>query len=214
MRAAVVAHGEALPSDRAHAADADLLIAADGGALLCSRWDLVPHVVVGDLDSLGVERAEELGRSGVKVLAYPADKDESDTELAVGAALDAGADEVVLVAALGGPRLDHELANILLVADPRLAGRVRAVRGGTSISAIHAGASQRLAGAVGDVVTLLPIGDAQGVVSDGLRYPLRGEVLRAGAARGLSNVVERAGATVTVAQGVLIVIEIARGGVL
>ena len=214
MRAAVVAHGEALPIDRAHAAGADLLVAADGGALLCSRWDLLPQIVVGDLDSLGQERAEELARSGVKVVAYPADKDESDTELAVHRALDAGADEIVLVAALGGPRLDHELANILLVADPRLAGRVRAVRGGTTIYAIHAGASQRLAGAVGDVVTLLPIGDASGVVTDGLRYPLRGGVLRAGAARGVSNIVERAGATVAVAQGVLIVIEIASGGVL
>lgn len=214
MKAAVVAHGEALPIDRAHAAGADLLIAADGGALLCSRWDLLPHLVVGDLDSLGVDRAEELGRSGVKIVAYPADKDESDTELAVRAALDAGAEEIVLVAALGGPRVDHELANILLVADPRLAGRVRAVRGGTTISAIHSGASQRLAGAAGDVVTLLPIGDASGVVTDGLRYPLRGGVLRAGAARGVSNIVERAGATVAVAQGVLIVIEIAGGGVL
>lgn len=214
MKAAVVAHGEALPIDRAHASGADLLIAADGGALLCSRWDLLPHLVVGDLDSLGLERAEELGRSGVKVVAYAAEKDESDTELAVRAALDAGADEVVLVAALGGPRVDHELANILLLADPRLAGRVRAVRGGTTISAIHSGASLRLDGAVGDVVSLLPVGDAAGVVTDGLRYPLRDDVLRAGVARGVSNIIERDGATVAIARGVLIVIEIARGGVL
>lgn len=213
MRAAVVAHGEALPSDRAHAAGADLLIAADGGALLCSRWDLLPDLVVGDLDSLGAERAEELGRSGVKVVAYPPDKDESDTELAVRAALDAGADEIVLVAALGGPRVDHELANVLLVADPRLAGRVRAVRGGTAVSAVHSGGTERLSGTAGDLVTLLPVGDATGVTTDGLRYPLRGEPLRAGAARGLSNVIERDGATVSVGQGALIVIEIAGGGV-
>ena len=213
MRAAVVAHGEALPADRAHAAGADLLIAADGGALLCSRWDLVPHMVVGDLDSLGRERADELRSAGVRVAAYPMDKDESDTELAVAAALEAGADEIVLVAVLGGARVDHELANILLVADPRLAGRVRAVRGATTVSAIHSGATGRLAGAVGDIVTLLPLGDASGVVTHGLRYPLRDGVLRAGAARGVSNVVERTGATVSVAHGVLIVIEISRGGV-
>ncbi len=213
MKAVVVAHGDALPSDRAYAAGADLLIAADGGALLCRHWDLLPQLVVGDLDSLGEARAEELGRAGARVIAYPADKDESDTELAVQAALDAGADEIVLVAALGGERLDHELANVLLVADPRLGGRIRAVRGETTVRAIHAGEPRTLAGGPGDIVTLLPIGDASGVVTEGLRYPLRGDTLRAGAARGLSNVVERAGATVALAQGVLIVFEISRGGV-
>jgi thiamine pyrophosphokinase len=212
VKAVIVAHGDALPPDRAHAAGADLLVAADGGALLCSRWDLMPALVVGDLDSLGAERAEELARAGVRVIGYPADKDESDTELAVRAALEAGADEIVLVAALGGPRLDHELANILLVADPLLAGRIRAVRGDTTVGAIHTGGSHRIAGGPGDTVTLLPVGDASGVVTDGLRYPLRGEALRAGAARGLSNVVERAGASVALAEGVLIVIEIGRGG--
>ena len=213
MKAVVVAHGDALPSDRAHAAGADLLIAADGGALLCGQWDLLPRLVVGDLDSLGEARAAELGRAGARVIAYPVDKDESDTELAVRSALEAGADEIILIAALGGERLDHELANVLLIADPRLVGRIRAVRGETTVSAIHAGMSRRLVGAPGDIVTLLPIGDASGVVTDGLRYPLRGELLRAGAARGLSNVVERAGATVALAQGVLIIFEISRGGV-
>lgn len=212
MRAVVVAHGDALPADRAHAAGADLLIAADGGALLCSRWDLLPRMVVGDLDSLGVERAEDLGRAGVQVIAYPADKDESDTELAVRTALEAGADEIVLVAALGGERIDHELANILLVADPRLAGRIRAVRGDTTLSALHSGGSRRLSGAPGDIVTLLPLGDVSGVTTDGLRYALRGEDLRAGAARGLSNVLERPGARVSIAEGALIVVEISRGG--
>lgn len=213
MKAVIVAHGDALPSDRAHASGADLLIAADGGALLCSRWDVLPQLVVGDFDSLSAEDAEELARAGARVIAYPSEKDESDTELAVRAALEAGADEIVLVAALGGPRLDHELANVLLVADPRLAGRISAVRGDTTVNAVHAGGPCRLAGGPGDIVTLLPVGDAAGVVTDGLRYPLRHEGLRAGGARGLSNVIERAGATVALAQGVLIVVEIARGGI-
>ena len=118
MRAVIVADGDAVPGDRAIAADADLLIAADGGALLCSRWGLRPQLVVGDLDSLGADRADELARDGARVVAHPADKDESDTEIAVRAALDAGADDIVVLAALGGDRLDHELANVLLVAAP------------------------------------------------------------------------------------------------
>jgi thiamine pyrophosphokinase len=213
MRAVVVAHGDAVDADRSVARGADLLVAADGGALLCSDWGLVPRLVVGDLDSLGAERAAELERAGARVVAYPAAKDESDTEIAVRCALDSGADEIVLVAALGGARLDHELANVLLLTDPRLRGRARAVRGHTTVRALHGPGALALEGRAGDTVTLLPVGDTGGVVTDGLRYPLRGEPLRAGASRGVSNLVDRAGASVALATGVLIVIEIADGGV-
>lgn len=212
MRAVIVAHGDAVAADRAVAAAADLLVAADGGALQCARWGLIPGIVVGDLDSLDPDRAEQLSRQGVLVSVSPPDKDESDTELAVSAAFERGADDLVLLAALGGDRPDHELANILLLADVRHAGRVRAVRGGTVLRALHGGGRLALSGAPGDIVTLLPLGDAAGVTTQGLRYPLRGEPLRGGAARGLSNVVERAGASVALDAGVLIIIEIAHGG--
>ncbi len=212
MRAVIVANGDAAPTDRAIAAAAELLIAADGGALLCSDWGLLPQLVVGDLDSLGAARAEALAHRGARVVAYPADKDESDTEIAVRSALDADADDIVLIAALGGERLDHELANVLLVAAPRLHGRLRAVRGNTTVRALHGGARLLLTGSPGDIVTLLPLGDAAGVTTEGLRYTLRDEPLHAGAARGLSNVIERAGASVALDTGVLIVIEIADGG--
>lgn len=212
MRAVIVANGDAAPADRAIAAAAGLLIAADGGALLCSRWGLLPQLVVGDLDSLGADRGAELARSGARVVAHPADKDESDTEIAVRAALDAGADEIVVLAALAGDRLDHELANVLLTAAPEPRGRLRLVRGSTTVRALHGAMRLELSGAPGDIVTLLPLGDATGITTEGLRYPLRRGSLRAGAARGLSNVVVRDGASIALEAGVLIVIEIADGG--
>lgn len=213
MKAVIVAHGDAAPSDRAIAAAADLLIAADGGALQCSRWSLTPQLIVGDLDSLGAKAAEQLARTGIEVRAYPPAKDESDTELALRCALDAGADEIVLLAALGGARLDHELANVLLLADERARdASVRVVRGGTTVRAARGPGRVALEGAPGDTVTLLPLGDASSVVTERLRYSLRGETLRAGAPRGLSNVIEERGASVALAEGVLLVIEIARGG--
>ena len=172
----------------------------------------MPWLVVGDLDSLGAGHAEELARLGARLIGYPADKDESDTEIAVRHALDAGADEIVLVGSLGGGRLDHELANILLLTDPRLRGRASAVRGGTCVRALHAGDRLLLGGSPGDTVTLLPLGDAGGVVTEGLRFALHGEPLRAGAARGLSNVIDRAGASVALRSGVLLVVEVAVDG--
>lgn len=213
MKAVIVAHGDAVPADRAIAASADLLIAADGGALQCSRWSLTPQLIVGDLDSLGADAAERLARSGVEVRAFPATKDETDTELAVRCALEAGAGEIVLLAALGGARLDHELANVLLLADGGVRDvSVRVVRGDTVVRALHGAGRIALEGEPGDIVTLLPLGDATGVVTAGLRYALAGDTLRAGAARGLSNVIAERGASVAIATGVLLVIEITRGG--
>src|SRR5438128_8852856 len=108
MRAVIVAHGDVLPSDRASVTDGAMIVAADGGALALEHWRILPHLVVGDMDSLGQAGVERLAKRGVPVVSYPAAKDETDLELAVARAIDAGASEVVVLGALGGPRLDHE----------------------------------------------------------------------------------------------------------
>ena len=118
MRAVVVAHGDVLPSDRALIGPRDFVVAADGGALALERWKLLPHLVVGDMDSLGDAGVERFARQGAGVAKFSADKNESDLELAVAQAIAAGATEVILLGALGGERLDHETANLLLLADP------------------------------------------------------------------------------------------------
>jgi thiamine pyrophosphokinase len=65
-----------------------------------------------------------------------------------------------------------------------------------------------LVGSVGDLVSLLPLGDAVvGVTTDGLVYPLDDEPLPAGTPRGLSNVIASAGASVGLRSGRLLVVE-------
>ena len=208
MRAVVVAHGDVLPSDRAAIDANDYLVAADGGAIALERWRLLPHLVVGDMDSLGDAGVERLARQGVPVAKFPAAKDESDLELAVAQAIASGATEIVLLGALGGDRLDHETANLLLLADPGYDGvRIEARRGTLRVRAVRAGGSLSL-GPLQAVVTLLPVdGDAEGVTTEGLRFPLRDETLRFGRARGLSNVVESLPAMVTLRKGSLLVFE-------
>ncbi len=211
----MVAHGDVDPRDRAHLEGAELIVAADGGALALERWDFVPHAIVGDLDSLGVERAAEFAALGVTVVPYSPEKDESDLELAIAYATGANADDIVLLGTLGGARFDHELANTLLIASDGYRGlRVRAIRGEVTVRALHGGETLDLAGAAGDLVTLLAVrGDAEGVRTHRLKYPLAGETLHFGAARGLSNVVVSAGASVACDRGVLLVIETRSGGV-
>ena len=121
-------------------------------------------------------------REGVPVDRAPFDKDESDTELAVRAALDRRPAAIAILGALGGPRLDHALANLALLALPELRGvDVRLVAADARVRLLatpYATGSVELDGRVGDLVTLLPVGaDAIGVTTAGLAYPLRGETL-------------------------------------
>src|SRR5207237_3871292 len=104
-------------------------------------------------------------RQGIPVAQYPAKKDESDLELAVAQAIAAGATEIVLLGALGGARLDHETANLLLLGDPGYDGvRLEARRGALRVRPIRGQGSLSLAGPVDALVTLLPVnGDAEGV---------------------------------------------------
>jgi thiamine pyrophosphokinase len=215
VKAVVVAHGDVDPADRAHLAGAALIVAADGGTLALEGWDLVPHAIVGDLDSLGVDRAAEYAAKGVTIVPYSPEKDESDLELAIAYAIDAKADDILLLGTLGGARFDHEIANILLIAADGYRGlQLRAVRGGVTVRVLRGGDTLALGGVAGDLVTLLAVGgDAEGVRTHRLKYPLAGETLRFGAARGLSNLVVSRGASVACVRGVVLVIETAAGGI-
>ena len=208
----MIAHGDVAPSDRELAATADVVIAADGGQLALDRWNVTPNFLVGDFDSLGIERAASYRARGVNVVQFPVAKDQSDLEIAMRYALEARADDIVLLGILGGARIDHALTNAMLLADPAYRGRgLRAVHGATELRALHAGETVDLRGEVGDTVTLVPVrGDATGVRTEGLRYPLSGQSLHFGKSLGLSNVIAQAGARVSIEQGVVLVIEIAK----
>src|SRR6185503_1189659 len=121
----------------------------------------------------------------------------------------AGADEIVILGGLRGARLDHELANLLLLADPRWQGTdLRIERAGTTVRCLKARGRIELTGGAGDLVTLLPLGvDAEGVRTQGLRYALDDETLTAGGTRGLSNEVVEPPASVSLEGGTLLIIE-------
>jgi len=191
------------------------VVAADGGALLAERLGVTIDLWVGDGDSLGDAGIEALAAAGVPIERSRPDKDESDTELAIDAALRLGADGLVIVGALGGPRIDHALANVGLLAMPELAGRTAVILDGRSrvslVSAPEADGgtvSRALPGRRGDLVSLLPVGPGvEGVTTNGLAYPLADEPLPPGRSRGLSNVRTSPDAAIVVRRGLLLIVE-------
>ena len=214
MRALIVAAGDAPDRaglDRAWpgwSAAIDLVVAADAGAEAAERLGLRPDLVVGDFDSIALGGLDRLHAAGVPVEVAPTDKDESDTELAVRAAIARGARALTIVGGLGG-RPDHLLANLGLLALPELADRsVELLDDRTRVSLIRGPGSRDLAGRVGDLVSLLPLGpDVDGVTTAGLEWPLADEALPLGPARGLSNVRTALVARVTIRAGLLLAIE-------
>ncbi len=211
MKCVVIAFGDLDPDDERWLVDAELVIAADGGAISLDCLGRRPDVLVGDLDSTDQGLVVRLEAAGTRIDRHPADKEASDTELALRAAMASGASTIVVLGAFGGARIDHELANVLLLADPELAGRdVRLVHGRSNVRVLHGRASLALDGPVGGTVTLMPIGgEVAGLTTDGLRWPLDGATLRMGRSRGLSNEIVATPASVQLEHGTLLVVEIA-----
>ncbi len=192
-------------------AQADLLIAADGGALPLLRAGTPPHVLVGDLDSLDAAALRELAGLGVEIQRFPRAKDETDFELALLLAAERGADQIDVLGALGG-RWDHTLANVALLALPVLAGRQTRLLDERQALFLVRGVTS-LHGRRGDTVSLIPLGGAAGgVTTEGLLYPLSDATLRFEQARGISNVLLAPPARVEVREGVLLVVQHDDGG--
>ncbi len=205
MRALIFANGELqAPADwQARAANADLIIAADGGAQHCRALGLLPDVLIGDFDSLSPALRSELEAQRVRFVTHPAQKDQTDFELAVLHAKEAGADEITVLAGLG-LRWDHSMANLLLVVQLQFAQLQITFLQGEQRLHILRGAST-LAAKTGERVSLLPLAsDAVGVTTKGLTYPLQSETLQLGSSRGVSNVAEIDSPEVTVQQGLLL----------
>ena len=186
-----------------------LVIAADGGARLAGPLGLRVDRWVGDADSVDPTTLDALRAAGVPVEMVATEKDESDTELALLAAVAAGATDVTILGAIGGARFDHALANVGLLAHPVLAGiPARLLDDATRVTLLVGPATATLDGRPGDLVSLLPFDTAvTGVTTSGLRYALAGEPLPSGPARGLSNVRTTARATVTTRAGRLLIVE-------
>jgi len=210
MRALVVLDGELLGSDAwlaGLAKAADVVIAADGGAMKLAKAGRRPDLVIGDMDGVPEDAQRDLERAGAKLERYPTEKDQTDGELALDAAVKRGADEIVVAGAFGGPRLDHMVGNLLLLAGEDFAAiDVALVTERATFRSLLGPGILELEGAAGDWVTLEPMSEvAHGVATDGLRYPLRHEELVRGSTRGVSNELTGPRGSVEVGEGVLLV---------
>ena len=187
-------------------ADADLIICADGGARHAAGFGVTPHVLIGDFDSIAPDDFERFKSMGVQMIKFPAEKDKTDTELAVDFAIEKGFKSIVIIGGIG-TRLDHTLANVFLLKkmlDAGVEGMLADERNEAML--VRSGLSMRRE--PGMKLTLLALSEkASGITTTGLYYPLADETLELGSTRGVSNEFEAETAGVSVTGGLLLAIK-------
>jgi thiamine pyrophosphokinase len=186
------------------------VIAADSGLDRARALGWPVDLVVGDLDSASAEAVAAARAAGTSIEQHPVAKDETDLELALDRAVARAPDRIVVVGG-GAGRFDHLAAGALALASDRYAAvSIEAWLDGSVVTVIRGEVS--LEGEPGSVISLLPVGgSARGVVTEGLRYPLRDEDLASGSTRGVSNEFLAGVAKVRVRDGVLLAIQPALG---
>jgi thiamine pyrophosphokinase len=185
----------------------DLIICADGGSRHARTLGLTPDLIIGDLDSVDPQMLPKTGELKPEVISFPPTKDHSDLELAVEHAVKLKPEEILIIGALGGSRVDHSLFNLMLLKIP-LAAQIPARIMDQHQELLMIMDRLEIEGQSGDYLSLFPLTAAvEGVTTTGLKYPLDCETLKFASSRGLSNELFGARASVSISRGILLVIK-------
>ncbi len=185
----------------------DYRIAVDGGARHLDALGLQPHLIVGDMDSIGPAHLAQLRNQGVGVEQHPAAKDATDLELAIGRAVKDGATELVLLGAVGG-RLDQTIANLLILAQRSWPVPLALAEGDQLARVLRGPQSLTLTGPAGAYVSAVALSEeVTGVTYRGLEYPLENATLHLGSTRGVSNTLASSPAHISIEAGILLVVQ-------
>lgn len=187
-------------------AGADVVIAADGGIKVCLAADRMPDLLVGDFDSVSADTLERANDAGVRIMRFPAEKDESDLDLALAVARAEGAERVTFTASFTG-RADHTLAAFgTLLRSADLHGEIAEPDWyGYALDA-RSRCSLELEEAQGTVLSVIGYSGAAEVSISGVRYPLSRHVVEPLSSLGLSNVATADRQLIEVHAGAVVVI--------
>jgi len=177
--------------------ESDILVAADGGADLALRHGIVPHVIVGDLDSASPEALT----SGADVYKFD-DQNTTDCDKMLQWVADQGHTHLDLIG-VEGDRLDHVLATLGSCVRSPLSIRL-VLRDGLGVL-LKRGLHQMPA-QPGQRISILPIGTADDVSITGVRWPLVEATLRLDGFVSISNVVEASPLEVSIGHGAVLII--------
>ncbi len=206
MNSIIVANGTLTPTPaiRSLLDNTDLIIAADGGAVHLQKLNILPHVIIGDLDSITRETRQWVESKKIPIITHPTRKDQTDTELCIDHAIEKGVTHLTLLG-VTGQRMDHTLANICLLrrmADCNIQAKI--VDNNNEIYLVTR--ELVIQGQKGDLLSIIPITEqVSGLSLRGLAYPLTNTNLSMGTSLGISNCFTGSQARVSLESGVVVV---------
>jgi len=208
MKALILVNGELYKPDilrsRILAETFALVISVDGGTRHACTLNIIPDAIIGDMDS--ISDAEKQAFNKAVFICYPAEKDETDLELALLYAERQGVDHIVMVGAMGG-RMDMSIASILLITRSSSGSCRIEVWHGEQTGWVIRPPGEDISGHPGDMISLIPLtGAAAGITTTGLKYPLNDEELTLSPIRGISNLMEKPSVNIRLSDGLLLAI--------
>lgn len=181
------------------------VVAADSGYTNALTAGVPVDMLIGDMDSIPSDAMDHAEGDGVTIERHPIDKDETDLELAIDAAIAHGATSITIVGGEGG-QLGHLFGVGLIITNARWSHVkiVWCVEHGQLQAALPSRAVT--IDVQYPIVSLLASGDSRGVTTTGLHWSLTDADLASGSTRGLGNRVTERSASVSVAEGAVLVI--------
>jgi thiamine pyrophosphokinase len=196
----------------------DVLVAADGGGDRILESGYIPHLLIGDLDSIQPENLVKCRNNETYIVKFPCEKDETDLELALDYAVarlgeesldlvknnKESLNEIWLLGATGG-RMDHFLGNLgLMIGLFKKGYRIRLKDPYHELWLVKG--KDYIRGEKGQELSLMPVTESVVVSTEGLKYPLNNDILRQEATRGISNVFLGEDAEIDVSEGIVLVV--------
>jgi thiamine pyrophosphokinase len=203
MRAFIFCGGEIFPDEiEERAEDGDLVVAADSGYLNAQKLDAKIDLLVGDFDSI-----EKIPDDVGEIFRVPAEKNETDTQLAVELALGRGADEIIIVGSTSG-RFDHA-ASLLAILEDLWDKRIPAivVNGHNRVRFLRNSGVIILRSRY-KYFSLVALDEkVKGVSIEGAKYPLKNKEILRREQFAISNEIVKNCALITVRKGAVYVVE-------
>ncbi len=182
----------------------DYIISVDGGARHLRTMGVIPNILIGDFDSATSYDLHYFVDLGVKNYQFPAEKDMTDSELAIERAVEMGAEEMIFIGAMGS-RMDHSLANVFLLKKCMDMGIKACIADEHNIIYIT-NATITIKKQEEYKLSLIPVSErVTGVTTYGLKYRLDNATMFLGTSWGVSNEFLEDEATVTIDEGILLV---------
>ena len=204
MRAFIYTGGTVFPENiTEHPKPDDLCIAADAGYRNAKKLGERVDLLVGDFDSLG----EPPQAPGMEIFRVPVEKDLTDTQICIEAAVGRGADEIILVGGLSG-RLDHTMSCLHILEDMYLRGlHGYAVDGQNRVHYVR-NSSILIARSPYKYLSLIAADElVKGVTIEGCKYPLKKAVIKRRIQFAVSNEITGNVALISCRKGGLFIIE-------